>query len=145
MLELRVRVPRVVESEDRPSCGIPLTGEIPDLRIVPVDDERGIAPKLADGGPPALGNELELAVAVELVAKKVAETHGAGPQPTGNFRQRRFVDLEQPQLHVASGEERRGNAGDEIRAGAVVREPDPAAENTSGHRRRGRLAVRRRH
>ena len=54
------------------------TGELADLRIVAVDDECRSVRECRDRGAPALGDELELAVAVELVAEEVAERHDAG-------------------------------------------------------------------
>ena len=54
-------------------------GEIGDDRIVGIHDERRVARKLPHRVAPALGNELELAVAIELVAEEIREetTRGA--------------------------------------------------------------------
>ena len=57
-----------------------------------------------------LGDVLELAVAVELVAEEVAEQERARPDPSSDLRQRALVDLEQAELRVAGGEQRRGDA-----------------------------------
>ena len=55
-------------------------GERRDERVVGVGDQRGVGGELGDRGSPALRDVLELAVAVELVAKQVAEArrHAAG-------------------------------------------------------------------
>ena len=53
-----------------------------------------------DGLPPPLCEELELAVAVELVAKEVAEAERARPDPPRDLRERGLVDLEEPELRV---------------------------------------------
>ena len=55
--------------------------------------------QLADGGPPALGDVLELAVAVELVAEEVAEQRRrAGATRRITSGQGELVDLEQAEL-----------------------------------------------
>jgi hypothetical protein len=141
MLQFRVRVSGVVDAEDRAGGRIALAGEIADLRVVSVDDERRILGKLAHRVSPARSDELELSVTIELVAKQVAQADRTWPQPACDLRQRRFVDLEQPELCLARGQERGGDAGDEVRAGAVVGEPDPAAQDASCHRRSRCLTV----
>ncbi len=140
VLECRPRDARIVE---------PVNGrqtvhvrECTERGVVAVDDERRLCVQCGDGGTPAPGDELELAVAVELVAKQVAETDGARPQAPQHLRQRALVDLEQPELGAVGCEQGGGDAGDEVRAGAVVREPEPAAQDLGRHRSGGRLAVR---
>ena len=66
----------------------------------------------------------------------------ARPDAPHDLRQRALVDLEQPELGVALRQERRGDAGDQICAGAVPGELAPRLEDLRGHRRRGRLPVR---
>src|SRR2546426_849760 len=85
--------------------------------------ERGRAP--ACGCAPALGDQLELAVAVELVAKQIPEADAPRPDPSSHLSQRSLVALEQPELRIASGEQRRRDARYEVGAGPVVREPHP--------------------
>jgi hypothetical protein len=87
---------------------------------------------------------LELAVAIELVAKEIAETDRLRFDSGENFGQGGFVHLEQAELSRSGIEQRRGDPGDEVRAGAVVRQPEPFAEDGRRHRRGGGLAVRRR-
>ena len=94
------------------------TGEIRHQRIVRVDDEKRLFGKAATAMP-ALGDQLQLPVAVELVAKEIAETHDARPDGGGQFGQRR-VDLEQAQLGIACVDEGRRDARGEVRAGGVV-------------------------
>src|SRR5205814_7174083 len=75
VLEGRPGPPRVVEPEDRRAGAG--ARELADLRVVAVDDERRVGVELGDRLPPPLCDELELAVAVELVAEQVAEAQGA--------------------------------------------------------------------
>src|SRR5205823_5830262 len=58
--------------------------------------------------------------------------------------QGRFVDLEQPQLGVPGRQQARGDPGDEVRAGTVVRQLEIAPQDLGSHRGGRRLAVRRR-
>src|SRR5262249_9932787 len=135
---------RVVDPEDGPRAGIAFPSEISDLRIVAVDDEGRVGGQLLDGRSPTAGNELELAVSVELVAEEVAETDRTGPQPPSGLGQRGLVDLEQPELCVARGEQRRRNARDEVCSGAVVSKSELPSQNARGHCCRRRLPIRRR-
>ena len=97
-----------------------------------------------DSRAPALCDDLKLSVAVELVAEEVEEADGARAEPAGHLGQGGLVHLEEPQLRAVSLEQRRGDAGDEIRPGAIVRQAHVAAEDFGHHRGRRRLAVRRR-
>ena len=101
--------------------------EVADLRIVAVDDEHRVVRQRRGRRPPALGDVLELAVAVELVAEEVAEQDRARPDAAGDLRQRALVDLEQPQLGVA------------LRRAASRRRPETrfAPELFQARRRRG--------
>ena len=76
---------------------------------------------------------LELAVAVELVAEEIAEADRPRLNAPDHLRQRRLVHLEQRELGSAGREQGGGHAGDEVRAGAVVREAEA--------RRRGSAAA----
>ena len=91
---------------------------------------------------PALGDELELAVAVELVAEQVAEAHRPRRELAHELGKRALVDLEEAELGVAGLEQSRGHSRDEIRAGGVMREPGAGAQDLGRHRRRRRLPVR---
>ena len=62
---------------------------------------RGVEP--GNGVAPALGNVLELAVAVELVAEEVAEAHDAGTGASHHLGEDELVDLEQPEIRAVRG------------------------------------------
>ena len=88
---------------------------------------RAAAPALrAECRGPALGDVLELAVAVELVAEEVAEKDRAGVDLRGDVSHPQLVDLEQPQLAgyfstgACGGEQGRGDAAGHVRTGGVV-------------------------
>ena len=76
-----------------------------------------------NGVAPALGDVLELAVAVELVAEEVAEAHDARARAPHHLGQHELVDLEQSELRVVLGQEGRGDAGGEVRPRVVPGEP----------------------
>ena len=99
-------------------CSPPL-GERRDERVVGVRDEHGVPGKRCDRGTPALRDVLELAVAVELVAEQVSQFDDARPGTAKDLRQRELVDLEEPELRVARGEQRRRDARREVRARVV--------------------------
>ncbi len=140
MLEGGTRMGGVVDAEgDGPGA---LSGQVADLRIVGVHDEAGLRRERAHGAAPALGDVLELPVTVELIAEEVPQAEHARPDPRGHLRQRRLVDLEQPELRAPGLEQGRGDPGHEVRAGPVVGEAVPRAEDLRGHRRGRRLAVR---
>jgi hypothetical protein len=140
VLEGRACHARVVEPErDAPRMRVADGGE---LWIVGVDHEPRLLRQAGDRHTPALGDQLELAVAVELVAEEVAETDGARPQAAEQLGQRAFVDLEQPELGTVLREQRRRHAGDEVRARRVVGEPLPRPQDLGRHRGSRRLAVR---
>ncbi len=75
-----------------------LAAEVRDQRVVGVQHEPRAA--RAQHLLPALGDRLELAVAVELVAEQVAEQDRARVQLRGERGQPQLVDLEQPELAV---------------------------------------------
>jgi hypothetical protein len=59
---------------------------------------------VGEGGdrvPPPRRDELELAVAVELVAEQVAEQQRLWAHAAGDLRERALVDLEQAELCIA--------------------------------------------
>ena len=87
VLQARACLPRVVEPE--PQRALTPVGEVADHRIVGVHDERRRLRELCDRGAPALGHELELAVAVELVAEEVPERDGARARPRERLREAR--------------------------------------------------------
>ena len=114
-------------------------------RIVSVDHERRLRRHGRDRGTPALCDDLELPIAIELIAEEVAESDDPRPRSRDRFGKRPFVDLEQSQIRLARGDERRRDSGEEIRARAVPGETVIASENLRRHRGRRRLPVRRRH
>ncbi len=126
-----------------------LAPEVGDERVVRVQHEPRRSWQRGDDLRPALGDRLQLAVAVELVSEEVAEQQGSRSQLLDHLREPELVDLEQPELAVdpASArrlQQRRGDPARHVRAGAVVDERDPAQlEDRRDHRRRRRLAVRR--
>ena len=94
---------------------------------------------------PAVREQLQLAVAVELVAEEVGEEQEAGLHLVGHAREPRLVDLEQPELAaLPAGVEQRGrDAPRHVRAGPVVNHRTAVALEAGGdHRGGGRLAVR---
>jgi hypothetical protein len=143
VLKRRSRLARVVDAEgDR---AVPLAGEVADLRVVSIDDEHRVGSEVAHRGAPALGDVFQLAVAVELVAEEVPEADRTRTNTPRDLREGALVDLQQAQLRVVSGQQRRRDARDEVRAGVVVGEADARAEDRRRHRRGRRLAVRRGH
>ena len=132
---------RVIDAEAKDV--VPSGGEIRDERIVGVDDQRHARVEGADRSTPALGDRLELPVAVELVAKEVPERHHAGRDAPHQLRQRRLVDLEQSKVRFGCGEEGGGDPRCEVRARVVPGERVTSAEDACGHGGRRRLAVRR--
>ena len=122
----------------------PLSRQVAELRVVSVHDQARVGGQLTHRLAPAPGQQLQLAVAVELVAKEVPEQDGPGPKPPGHFRQRRLVHLEEAQLRVARGEQGRSDSGDQVGARAVVGQANRWREDACRHRSGRRLPVRRR-
>ena len=143
VLQCRTGLARVVEAVDDRSRA--RARELAELRIVAVHDERRNGVELLDGASPALGHELELPVAVELVAEQVAEEDRARAHATRDLRQCSLVDLEQAELGTVSVEQGRRDTRDEICSRAVPGQSGSAGEDPRQHCARRRLAVRRRH
>ena len=96
---------------------------------------------LGDRRRPLVGQRLDLAVAVELVAEEVAEHDQRGVELLGDPRQPGLVDLEEA-LAAALLEQRRGDSPGHVRAGPVVDRRAPVGgEHRGDHPRRRRLAV----
>src|SRR5436190_6042562 len=141
VLELRPRMSRIVEAEhDR---AIPLAGELADLWIVPVHDKPRDRSELPHGAAPPFGDELELSVAIELVAEEVSQAQHPWLHTAHNLWQSSLVDLEEAQLGPSGGEQGGGDARDEIRTRSVVREAGPSTQGLRRHRGGRCLAVRR--
>src|SRR4029079_12932368 len=66
VLERRPSLRGIVDAEGDPAWA----HEVADLRVVRFHDQRSPVGKLRDGRPPPLGDLLQLAVAVELVAEQ---------------------------------------------------------------------------
>ena len=95
-----------------------------------------------------LGDCLELAVAVELVAKEVQHQCGPRLDLIHRFGEARLVDLEhapvrfQPAVGAGAIQRRRRHTEDEVRPGSVRDDPVPGAlEQPAEEPRGGRLAV----
>jgi hypothetical protein len=141
VLQRRPRAPRVVEPE-HPRAGMGM-GQIADLRVVAVHDELGVR-QLRHCSAPVGGEDLELAVAVELVAEEVPEQQRLRPDTPRHLGQCALVDFEEAELGPAGPEEGGGDAGHKVRARVVVRDAHPRPEDLRDHRGRRRLAVGRR-
>ena len=131
---------RVVEPEAE--GGLPSPRDVRHERVVAVRHDPRVVRERPDALAPALGDQLELAVAVELVAEEVAEQNRLRPDAPRDVGKRALVHLEEAQLGFGMRQERRGDARHEVRARAVVREPDPRAEDLRDHSGRRRLPVR---
>jgi hypothetical protein len=94
---------RVVEPE--PYGVLAAVREIRHDRVVGVDDERGVVGEYRDRSAPALGDDLELAVPVELVAEQVSERDHPRTETLHRLGESTLVDLEQSELGVARGDE----------------------------------------
>ena len=160
VLQLGMGEPVVVDpEEEHAGCGCARrrrirlgdAGQVGDQRVVRVEDERAAAAPGAHHGRPAVGDRLQLPVAVELVAEEVAEQERARGELLDERPEPELVDLEQPDVagHGApaaarGGRERGGHAARHVRPGAVVDEARAGAvEHRRHHRGGGRLAVRR--
>ena len=78
-----------------------------------------------------------------MVAEEVPENDDARTSALECLGKRALVDLEQAELGTATGDERGGDAGEEVRTGAVPREPPLGAQDLCSHGCRRGLAVRR--
>jgi hypothetical protein len=120
----------------------PVAAEVGHQRVVGVEHERAVRRRRHDRRP-AVGDGLELPVAVELVAEEVRQQHRAGAQVGHDAVEPELVDLEEPEVALAVHERGR-HAARHVRPGAVVDEPHAAAAEDRGHHGgRRRLAVRR--
>ena len=94
---------------------------------------------------PALGDQLELAVAVELVAEEVAEADGPGADaaraPPGSAPS---STSSRPSSAPPAARSVEATPETRLAPGVVVREPKARPEDLGRHRRGRRLAVRRR-
>ena len=111
--------------------------------VVGGDHERRRHLQASDQRAPACRDELELAVAIELVAEEVAERDRARRQLIGDGGQRGLVTFEQAELgrRGLADRERRGDAGGEIGTGAVAGQVHAPPQHLGEQAARGRLAV----
>src|SRR4051795_6071369 len=83
VLELGNRLPFVLDSEVHdagPARELGISSQVGDQRIVGVQRELSGAGMEGDHGGPLVGQVLELAIAVELVAKQVSQRDEARPE-----------------------------------------------------------------
>ena len=133
-------MPRIVDSEGQHALA--LAADLGEERVVGVHDQRRPFGQVVDGASPALGDELELSVAVELVTKEVPERDDMWSRSPDRLGKRTLVHLEQAKVGLATRHEGRRKPGEEVRPCAVPGEPVLGTEDLRGHRRRGRLPVR---
>ncbi len=121
--------------------GADVAPQIGDGGIVGVEDERGRGAR--DDRGPAIGDRVELAVAVELVAEQVGQQQRARLQLVDDLPEPELVDLEEAGVAVGrAGHERGGHAAGHVRPGPVVDEVRARALEDARHHRGGRrLAV----
>ena len=112
MLKGGSRMSRVVETE--PESTLATVGEVGYDRIVGVHDEKRLLREASYSGTPPLGHELELAVAVELIAEKIREGNDAWLGASNRLGKRTFVDLEESELRIPRGDERGRDPRQEI-------------------------------
>ena len=146
MLHLGHRDGFVLDAEVADAAGA--APQVRDEGVVGVQHEPRLGFKRGDHRSPPVGDRLELAVAVELVAKQVAEHQRSRRQLADHPVQPELVELEQTKLAVdpvaaASGGQQRGcHASGHVRAGAVVDKRDPGSlKDRGGHRGGCGLAV----
>ncbi len=116
--------------------------QVGDQRIVGVEHEAS-APACRGGGHrcPSIGDRVELAVAVELIAEQVAEQDAARLELRDHPVEPELVELEQPKLagdptaRAGGGHQRRGHAAGHVRPGPVVDDGHPLPGEHRGHHR----------
>jgi hypothetical protein len=129
------------EVDDSGALAVPFAPEIGDRRIVGVEDKTRAAGAGGDGCRPVFSQDLELAVAIELIAEEVAENHHRRIELLCDLWEPGLVDLEET-LFAALLEQRRGHAPGHVRAGPVVhRSPSVGGHRGSDHPSGRRLAV----
>ena len=143
VLELRERERVVLYAEIRDSLAF--SSQVGDERVVRAQHELRPSSALCRELRPAVGQRLELAVAVELIAKEVAEDEHPRIELAGHRHEPRLVDLEDAELArlPARVEQRGGDAPVHIRPGSVAHHRDARAlHGRADHGRGGRLPVR---
>ena len=125
-----------------------LVGEGRDHRVVAVDDERGVRRKRGSDRFDRVGDGVDLAETVQLIAEQVRHEERPRRQLRRDFGQRALVHLDHehaaghPAAHAGVADRQARDALDEIRAGGIVAHGHAlAAEQRGGETGRGRLAV----
>ena len=121
--------------------GADVAPQVGDGRVVGVEDERRRG--VRDDGRPAIGDRVELAVAVELVAEQVGQQQRARLELVDDLPEPELVDLEEAGVAVGRAVHEGGrHAAGHVRPGPVVHEMRAGALEDAGDHRRGRgLAV----
>ncbi len=139
VLELRNRLRRILDPEERDPVATPqvtVASEVGDQGVVGVEDEAHRALALGDDARPLVGELLELAVSIELIAEEVPEQQQGGGELVDHLRQPCLVDLEQA-LGAALLEQRCGDSPGHVRAGPIVDRVAPGrVEGGCEHARR---------
>ena len=117
-----------------PRGGLVDAAQVGDERVVGVEHERRPAGARGHDRGPAVGDRLQLAVAVELVAEEVAEQHRARLELLDHRAEPELVDLEEAEVAgqrapaaAAGVRQRAGDPARHVRPGAVVDEPRAGA------------------
>ena len=146
VLELGHRLGGILDPEERDpfaAAQVAVAAEVGDQGIVGVQDEAGRALARGDHLGPFVGEPLELAVAIELVAEEVAEHEQGGGELVDDLRQPRLVDLEQPLRRRCCSSSAVATPQAMFEPGAVVdRVPAGRVECGGEHPGGRRLAVR---
>ena len=140
VLERRARLRGVVDAE-RDAAGTS-DGQVADLRVVRVHHQRGRLRKLCRRLPASARRSARARRSGRAGRGTGCRGRRRAGGSAGRLRERALVDLEQSELGVAGLDQGGGDAGDEIRAGAVVGEPNALAEDRRDERGGRRLAVR---
>ena len=135
----------VVDAEGDNATGRPAR-EFGDVGIVGVEDEGRCAIEVREHGMPALGDGIDLAVAIELVAEEVEEGRDARAEAGEQSGQLRFIDLEHADraiiLGYLTGSIRSRNVGGEqaafeVGAGPVGQRLEASLREDRGEQVRG--------
>ena len=136
VLERRARLRGIVDAERR-RCARARRPRSPTSGSSALTTSVASSGELANHRPPPLGDDLELAVAVELVAEQVPERDARGRTRRADLRERRLVDLEQPELGArARPRARRRRRRSGSRPAALCASRTRGRQDRGGHRAR---------
>ena len=125
MLDRRQRVALVLDPERHEPSGQP-PDRVVHERVVAVRHHHAIRPQGLAGRAPQPGDVVDLAVAIQLIPEQVREDHHPRREVRDHPRDRGLVDLEdadvsgRPPEEVGVLHQRRGDAGGQVGAGAIV-------------------------